>query len=269
MNYLVGFIGTGVMGSALARAVCQTAAPAGVLLANVPAEGAEKLSKELGCAWGDNLQVAAQCRYIYLAVKPQVMKSVLTQIAPVLKERTEPFVLVSMAAGLTIATLQDMLGFAAPVVRIMPNVAATVGKAVILCACNDRVSPQEQQEFLHLTQAAGLCDLVPEGLIDPAGSLTGCGPAFAFMAMQALADGAVACGVDRARAARYAAMTLLGAAQLALESGEHFEKLKDSVCSPAGSTIEGVKALESLGLRDALIQAVCASYRRNKELGNS
>ena len=244
MNYLVGFIGTGVMGSALARAVCQTAAPAGVLLANVPAEGAEKLSKELGCAWGDNLQVAAQCRYIYLAVKPQVMKSVLTQIAPVLKERTEPFVLVSMAAGLTIATLQDMLGFAAPVVRIMPNVAATVGKAVILCACNDRVSPQEQQEFLHLTQAAGLCDLVPEGLIDPAGSLTG-------------------------RAARYAAMTLLGAAQLALESGEHFEKLKDSVCSPAGSTIEGVKALESLGLRDALIQAVCASYRRNKELGNS
>lgn len=269
MSYHVGFIGTGIMGSAIARAVRKQCEGSQLLLANVPQEGALLLAEELSCSWGDNKQVAAECRYVYLAVKPQVMKSVLEEIAPVLKERKDRFTLITMAAGLTMQTIEQMLGFEVPVIRIMPNVAATVGEAVVLCSFHALVTEEEKKEFMRLTQEAGLLDEIPEGLIDAAGSLSGCGPAFAFMVMQALADGAVACGVDRARARAYAAKTLLGSAKLALESGKHFEQLKDEVCSPGGSTIEGVKALEDGGLRSALMQAVADSFEKNKKLGKS
>ncbi len=269
MSYHVGFIGTGVMGGAIARAVRKECKGEQMLLANVPEEGAKALAEELSCAWGDNRQVAAQCRYIYLAVKPQVMKRVLEEIAPVLQKRSDPFTVISMAAGLSITTLLDMAGFSFPLIRIMPNLAATVGEAVVLCSFHDSVSQQDKEEFLRLTGGAGLCDPIPEALMDAAGSLSGCGPAFAFMVMQALADGAVACGVDRRRARAYAAKTLLGSAKLALETGKHFEQLKDEVCSPGGSTIEGVKALENGGLRTALMQAVADSYEKNKKLGQS
>lgn len=269
MGERIGFIGTGVMGSAIARAVRKRTEGEDLLLANVPAEAAEALAQELGCLSGDNERVARECRYIYLAVKPQVMKSVLSEIAPILKERKDRFVLVTMAAGITIQSLKEMAGGAYPVIRMMPNVAATVGEAVVLCSFGEEVSGEERERFLTLTGEAGLCDPIEEKLVDAAGSLTGCGPAFAFVMMQALADGAVACGVDRARARSYAAKTLLGAAKLALESGKHFELLKDEVCSPAGSTIEGVKAMEQGGVRGVLMQAVTDSYEKNKKLGRS
>ncbi len=269
MSDRIGFIGTGVMGSAIARAVRKRVEGKDLLLANLPAEAAQALARELGCAWGDNETVARECRYIYLAVKPQVMPKVLKELAPVLKERRDPFVLITMAAGITVQRLKEMAGGDYPVIRMMPNVAATVGEAVVLCSFGEEVSAEERERFLFLTGEAGLCDPIEEKLIDAAGSLTGCGPAFAFVIMQALADGAVACGVDRARARSYAAKTLLGAAKLALESGKHFEVLKDEVCSPGGSTIEGVKAMEDAALRGALMQAVAASYEKNKKLGNS
>lgn len=265
----IGCIGTGVMGSAIARAVRKRVDAKELFLANVPAEAAQDLAEELDCQWADNQTVAKTCRYIYLAVKPQVMPRVLEDLAPVFQERTDPFVLITMAAGISIQRLQQMAGGNYPVIRMMPNVAATVGEAVILCSFGEGVKKEDKERFLFLTGEAGLCDPVEEKLMDAAGSLTGCGPAFAFMMMQALADGAVACGVDRARARSYAAQTLLGAAKLALESGKHFELLKDEVCSPGGSTIEGVKALEDGGVRGALMQAVAASYEKNKKLGQA
>ena len=264
MKYKIGFIGTGVMGGALAKAVRQKCDS--VLLSNKTKEKAVGLANELGCAHGDNAEVASSCGSIVLAVKPQVMFSVLEEIRPVLAERKDRYVIISIAAGIKTASIRSALGFDVPVIRLMPNTPAAVGAGVVLTAFNG-VTEDEKAEFFSLFEKAGYCDEIKEELIDAAGSLTGCGPAFAYMVMQALADGAVAVGVDRARATKYAEMTLKGAAELALRTGEHPEKLKDAVCSPAGSTIEGVAVLEKHAVRSAFEEAIKASYEKNKKLG--
>lgn len=264
MSYKIGFIGTGVMGGALARAVSKN--ENSVLLSNVPESFAKDLAAELGCDYGDNKKVAAECEYIVLAVKPQVIHGVIAEIAPTLKNRSDRFVIISIAAGVKIESVKNTAGFDFPVIRLMPNTPAAVGEGVILCAF-DGVSDGEKAEFFRLFGAAGLCDEIKETQIDAAGALTGCGPAFAYMVMQSLADGAVACGIDRAKATKYAEMTLLGSAKLALHTGEHLDKLKDAVCSPAGSTVEGVNVLENRAVRAAFADAVKASYKRNVELG--
>lgn len=264
MKYKIGFIGTGVMGGALAGAVrrkCDS-----VLLSNKTEAKAAALAKELGCRHGDNAAVASLCEYIVLAVKPQVMFSVLDEIRPVLAARKDRYVIISIAAGIKIEAIKKALGADVPVIRLMPNTPAAVGAGVVLCSF-DGVTDGEKVEFFSLFEKSGLCDEIKEELIDAAGSLTGCGPAFAYMVMQALADGAVAAGVDRARATKYAEMTMYGAAELALKTGEHPEKLKDAVCSPGGSTIEGVAVLEKYAVRSAFEQAILASYEKNKKLG--
>ena len=260
----IGFIGTGVMGGALARAVSNS--EKGILLSNVPTKAAEDLAKELGVQVSDNRTVAENCEYIVLAVKPQVIFSVLEEIAPVLKKRENNFVVISIAAGVMIESIKSAVGCDFPVIRLMPNTPVAVGKGIILCAF-DNVGKTQKEEFFRMFSAAGLCDEIKEDKIDAAGALTGCGPAFAYIAMQALSDGAVSCGIDRASATKYAEMTVLGAAELALSTGEHPDKLKDAVCSPAGSTIEGVNVLESRSVRAAFADAVKASYKRNCELG--
>ncbi len=260
----IGFIGTGVMGSALARAANKNEKD--ILLSNVPEKSAQELAIELGAKFGDNKTVAESCEYIVLAVKPQVIFSVIEEIAPVLKNRKDNFVLISIAAGVTIQSVKSAIGIDLPVIRLMPNTPVSVGKGVVLCAF-DSVSEAQKNEFLSMFSAAGICDEISEDKIDAAGALTGCGPAFAYIAMQALADGAVSCGIDRISATKYAEMTVLGAASLALSTGEHLDKLKDAVCSPAGSTIEGVNVLENRSVRAAFADAVKASYNRNRELG--
>ena len=150
----------------------------------------------------------------------------------------------------------------------MPNTPALCGKGVILAAF-DGVGDYDKTKFFSYLSDAGLCDDVGEKMIETAGTLTGCGPAFAFVIMQALADGAVAVGVDRAHAVKYAELTMAGAAELALTSGKHLEKLKDEVCSPGGSTIEGVYAMEQAAVRAAMMEAVRASYEKNLELGKN
>ena len=262
----IGFIGTGVMGGALARAVAKKVSGEDLLLSNVPSSVSEALAKELGCADDENKVVAAKCKYIFLAVKPNVIRSVIQEIAPLLKERTDRFVVVSVAAGITIQTVKKEFGFELPVIRIMPNTPALCGSGVILAAF-DGVTDDDKAEFFSYLSEAGVCDDVGEKMIETAGTLTGCGPAFAFVIMQALADGAVAVGVDRAHAVKYAELTIEGAAKLALSTGKHLEKLKDEVCSPGGSTIEGVYAMEQAGVRAAMIDAVIASYEKNLKLG--
>ncbi len=262
----IGFIGTGVMGGALARAVAKKVKGEELMLSNLPSSLSESLAGELGCAAADNLTVAEKCDLIFLAVKPNVIRSVIAEIAPVLKNRSGRVIVVSVAAGITIADLKESFGSGLPLIRIMPNTPVLCGEGVILAA-HDGVTDEEFKEFSSLLSYAGVCDDAGEKLIETAGTLTGCGPAFAFMVMHALADGAVAVGADRASAERYAALTLAGAAKLALTSGKHPEKLKDEVCSPGGSTIEGVAALEKAGIRSAMIEAVKASYEKNKKLG--
>lgn len=264
--YQLGFIGTGNMGSALARSACAGTSAKEILLANRTRETAERLAAELGCVAGENRDAAKLCRYIFLGVKPQVMAELLSEIAPVLRERKDRFVLVSMAAGVKLSTIEHMLQAEYPVIRMMPNIAATVGESMLLFTANAKVTEEEKQEFCHCMKGAGRIDEIPEGWMDAGCALSGSGTAFAFLFLEALSDGAVACGLPREKAMKYAAQTLLGSAKLVLEGDRHPAELKDAVCSPGGTTIAGIGVLESAGFRGAAMEAVKAAYRRACEL---
>ena len=262
----IGFIGCGNMGGAMARAVCRVADPAGVVLANRTPAKAEALAKELGCPTADNEAVAARCSWIVLAVKPQMMAGVLEALRPVLAARQDRFILCTLAAGLTMARIQEMAGGEYPVVRFMPNTPSARGAGMIQY-CSTGVTPEEENEFCRMLSQAGRLDALPENLIDAASCVSGCGPAWAYQFIEALADGGVACGLPRAKAQQYAAQMLLGSAVMVLESGQHPGELKDAVCSPGGSTIQGVRTLEERGFRGAVTDAVIAAFDKTKEMG--
>lgn len=262
-----GFIGTGNMGGALARAAAKAMPADNIILANRRAEKAEKLAQELGCVAAAVTAVAEKCYFIFLGVKPQMMEGLLAEIAPVLKSRAEEFVLVSMAAGLTMTDIRRMAGGDYPIIRIMPNTPVAVGDGVIIYDATENVPQSALNVFLQNMRFAGLLDHLQEHLIDAASAIAGSGPAFACMFMEALADGGVACGLPRAKAMEYAAQMLVGTAKLYLENGQHPGAMKDAVCSPAGSTIAGVRALEQGAFRASAMAAVEATYHRNKELG--
>ena len=264
--YTCSFIGTGSMGGALARAVCRTLPPAEVLLSNRTPAKAEALAAELpGAALSTNEEIARTAKLIFLGVKPQMMAGVLEQIAPVLEARTDRFLLVTMAAGLTCRRILDMAGLDCPVIRMMPNTPAAIGKGVVQY-CGQRATMDELDSFAALIAPAGLVDPTPEELIDAASAVSGCGPAFAYLFIEALADGGVACGLPRDKAAAYAAQMLAGSARMVLESGKHPGALKDAVCSPGGTTIQGVRALEEHGFRAAAMDAVIAAYEKTLKL---
>lgn len=260
----IGFLGCGNMGGALAGACAKRTKH--ILLANRTPAKAEALAAELNCQAADNRDVAERCDLIFLGVKPQMMGALLAELAPVLSARQDRFVLVSMAAGLTIGTIRAMAGGNYPVIRIMPNTPAAIGEGMILY-CAEGVETEEKTAFVDVMQAAGSFDELSESLIDAGSAVSGCGPAFVYPFIEAMADGAVACGLPRAKAQHYAAQTLVGAAKLVLESGDHPGALKDAVCSPGGSTIQGVRALEQNGFRSAVMEAVIAAYEKTVALG--
>ena len=172
-----------------------------------------------------------------------------------------------MAAGMTIARIQELAGGAYPTIRIMPNTPASVGAGMILYAASATVSAEDKTAFLQNMAAAGVLDELSEGLIDAGCAISGCGPAFVDLFLEALADGGVECGLPRDKALLYAAQMVLGSARLALESGTHPAVLKDRVCSPGGSTIVGVHTLESGAFRSTVMNAVSAAYAKTVDLG--
>ena len=266
MMETIGFLGCGNMGGAIARAVCKAAEPKKVYLSHRTSANAHALAKDLGCTVATNAEVAAECDLIFLAVKPQMMEALLAPLKFSLDERPSRFVLCSMAAGLSIARIQEMAGEDFPVIRIMPNTPASVGEGMIQY-CSSNVTAEEEEAFRKIMAPAGRLDAVPENLIDAASCVSGCGPAWVYQFIEALADGGVACGLPRAKAQEYAAQMVLGSAKLVLESGQHPGALKDAVCSPGGSTIQGVRVLEEHGLRGAVMDAVLAAYDKTKEMG--
>ena len=267
MSYTFSFIGTGNMGGALARAAVRKLPPETVFLSNRTPEKAEKLAVELGCPCGTVDRAAKDGKFIFLGVKPQMMAGLLTEISPLLAAREDRFILVTMAAGLTMKRIAAMAGGDYPVIRIMPNTPCAVGEGVILCDANELVSQEELDEFMDGMGGAGIIDRLDEKLIDAGSAVAGCGPAFACLMMEALSDGGVACGLPRQKALLYAAQMMKGTAALQLASGEHPGVMKDAVCSPGGSTIAGVRILEERGFRGAAMEAVMAAVEKTKELG--
>lgn len=263
---IFGFIGTGNMGGALARAARKRIPGDQLLLSNRTAEKAAALAAELGCRAVDNAAVAENADYIFLGVKPQMMADLLADVGPVLARRQSRFILVTMAAGLTIARIQELAGGDYPVIRIMPNTPASIGEGMVLYTCGEGVSPAEETAFLDAMAGAGRFSPLPEKLIDAGSAVSGCGPAFVDLFIEALADGGVACGLPRAAALEYAAQMVAGSARLVLESGRHPGALKDAVCSPGGTTIQGVRKLEEAGFRGAVMDAVIAAYEKNGDL---
>ena len=264
MRATFGFIGIGNMGAALARAAAKADPADTIFLTNKTMAKAEALAAELGCKAVSTAEAAA-CTYVFLGVKPQMMADLLQEIAPILAARTDRFILVTMAAGLTMADIQAMAGGDYPVIRIMPNTPVAIGEGVILYD-STAVTEDELAVFCSTMTHGGLLDHLPEHLIDAGSAVAGCGPAFADLFAEALADGGVANGLPRAKALLYAAQMLKGAAALILESGQHPAQLKDAVCSPGGSTIAGVRALEQRAFRAAVMEAVDAAVKRTKEL---
>ena len=257
-NYAI--IGTGNMGGALARGLCKAIDPAQVILFNRTPEKARKLAAELGCSVADSAQAAAAAAdYVLLGVKPYMMASVISGLAPALRQET---VLVSMAPGITMEQVRAMASGAYPVIRIMPNTPVAVGAGMTLYATDSHVPADALKTFLSDLSALGRFVPMDEHLFEAGSAVSGCGPAFAALFMEGLADGGVACGLPRAQALELAAQMMAGTAQLAL-SGMHPGPLKDQVCSPGGTTIQGVRALEKGGMRSAVMEAVIAAYEKS------
>ena len=262
-----GFIGVGNMGGAIAAAAAKAHDPADILVAAKHPERAAAFAAKYGMVPSDNATIARECKFVVLGVKPQFMGEVLGALKPILEVRTD-CVLVTMAAGLTMQRIANLVGGGYPVIRIMPNTPAKIGSGVIQYTYNDRCRREDVEEFLAALSDAGWLHQLPERLIDAGSALSGSGPAFAAMFLEALADGGVACGLPRAEALEFAAQTLLGTAQLMLQTHDHPGEMKDAVCSPGGSTIQGVRVLERSGLRSAVTEAVIATFEKNKELGS-
>ena len=257
-----GFIGCGNMGGAIARALSQ--ATKDILISDRSGK-ARALAEELGIAYGDNAAIAETCDRIFIAVKPHMVADALAPLQKVLSERKP--LLITMAAGLEIAKLQQYAGTELPIIRIMPNTPTAIGKGVIPYCRNSLVGDDLLAGWREDMGFCGLLDALEERLMDAASALSGSGPAFMYMLIEALADGAVACGIPRAKAIEYAAMTMAGSAEMVLATHQHPGALKDAVCSPGGSTIVGVQTLEKHGFRGAAMDCVIDTYRQNLEMG--
>ena len=257
-----GFLGCGNMGGAIARALSKKTKNIAV---SDRSGKAKQLAQELGVAYSDNASIASSCDRIFLAVKPHMMKDLLLPLQDTLAKRKP--LLITMAAGLEIRQIEEFAGTHLPVIRIMPNTPTSVGKGVIPYCANDLVAEDMKVDWLEDMEMCGLLDPLEERLMDAASALSGSGPAYLYLMLEAMADGGVACGLPRAKALDYAAMTMAGAAEIYLSTHTHPGALKDAVCSPGGSTIAGVRVLEERGFRGAAMDCVCAAYAKNKELG--
>ena len=260
MRYV--FIGCGNMGGAIARGLSKSTKD---IMVSDRSGKALALASELGIQYGDNMTIARQCDVIFLGVKPHMMQAVLRDLQAVLAERKP--LLISMAAGLTLQTLEGFVGCLLPMIRIMPNTPTAIGKGVIPYCCNAMVPETQLASWLADMQPCGLVDRLDEAMMDGISALSGSGPAYLYVLLEAMADGAVACGIPRAKALDYAAMTMVGAAEMYLQTHIHPGALKDAVCSPGGSTIAGIRVLEQQGFRGAAMECVMAAYQKNKELG--
>ena len=261
----VACIGCGVMGGALMRAVAKVVAPKKITVSARTFDEALAFSKEIGCnAVVSNTEAIKGAKFVFVAVKPAFVDEVLRDIDSALSDDA---VVVSMAAGVQLAAIAGSLGRARTIVRIMPNMPAAVGEAMIALSADDGANADDVATAQSLLAAAGKVERVDEKLMDCVTAVSGSGPAFAFMFIEAMADAAVRLGMPRAQAYVYAAQTLKGSAEMALRTGTHPGALKDAVCSPAGTTIEGVAALERSGFRDSVIEAVAAAHARSVELG--
>ncbi len=261
-----GFIGAGNMGSALVSALVQKQSPENVLVSNRSPEKVEALKESKGIIPSDNETIAKTADYVVLGVKPQMLPEVLPPLKEALASN-ENVTIVTMAAGTTMETILELAGGDYPVIRIMPNTPVSIGAGVLLIARNDKVSDEIFDAFLQdFSEAGALVPLEREELIDVGMTISGCGPAYVYMYIDAMAKAGEALGLDYETAATLAKATTRGSALLSEVSEKSLEDLRIAVCSPGGTTIEGVKSLWESDLDAVVKKALKAAYDRSLEL---
>jgi pyrroline-5-carboxylate reductase len=260
-----GFVGAGKMATALIRGMILDGTPPESISASDPDPQARvTLLGETGVpTFGSNAEVIRNSDVIVLAVKPQTIAAVLAEIRPLV---TSDHLVVSVAAGVTLATLAGGLGPDRRIARAMPNTPALVGEGAAAYCLGPVVAAGDEEIVAGCLEAVGRSFRVPEGMLDAVTGLSGSGPAFVYVMIEAMADGGVRAGLPREIALALAAQTVLGSAKMVLDTGQHPGYLKDQVTSPAGTTIAGLHALERGGIRAALMDAVHAAYTRSVEL---
>lgn len=262
----IGFLGAGRMATALAKGFLRAdlIAAEGVTASDPSPAAREVFARETGGrAVESNVEAAKSARVLVLAVKPGHATHVLEEIRPVF---TEDHLLISIAAGIPLGWLQDALFENARVLRVMPNTPALIGASASAYSLGDAALPADAELAQTLFSATGLACQVAENLLDAVTGLSGSGPAYVSIFIEALSDGGVAAGLPRDLATRLAAQTVLGAARMVLETGQHPGALKDMVASPGGTTIEGLHELEKAGFRGAVMSAVRAAAEKSRKM---
>lgn len=261
---IYGFIGTGNMGSALAR-VASTSNNQ-ILLSNRTFSKAESLARELGATALSNREVAQKADVIFLCVKPQMIKDVFAEIGEILANRNERIILVSIVAGYSMDDIIELSNIKdCPVLKMVPNTPIAIGEGIVLYDYKN-LDDSEVDFILSSLASCGMIEYMPEKQMRPAGTIAGCGPAFVDLFIEALADGGVLCGLPRAKAYALASKMIMGSAAYALASKKHPGQLKDEVTSPGGTTIRGIRALERGGFRSSVMEAVIAANEKTNNL---
>eukprot|EP01087_Luapelamoeba_hula_P012452 TRINITY_DN3473_c0_g1_i1.p1 TRINITY_DN3473_c0_g1~~TRINITY_DN3473_c0_g1_i1.p1 ORF type:complete len:330 (+),score=64.91 TRINITY_DN3473_c0_g1_i1:30-992(+) len=265
----VGFVGGGQMATALATGIITSGFSSvdKVIAGDVYEASRKAFTDKTGAkAVSSNEEVVKGSDIIIIAVKPQVMKAVLKEIRPMLNADK---LLISIVAGFTIQSILEGLGNGAElrVIRVMPNTPALIGKAASAFSLGGKASAEDAKQVEQLLKGIGIAAQVPDHLLDAVTGMSGSGPAYVYQFIEALSDGGVRVGLPRDVATRFAAQTVLGAAQMVLETGEHPGSLKDKVTSPGGTTIAGLHAMEKGGVRGAIMDTVQAATNRSIELG--
>ena len=262
----LGVIGLGNMATAMIAGIIRSGLirSADITCSDADPGQREKAEKSYGIRTADSNEDAIRnCDYVILAVKPQVYETVLPQIESAMKKEQ---VIISIAPGKTISYLEQRLVKGAKIVRIMPNTPALVGEGCTGVCRNENVSPEEYDFVMKMFAGFGKAFGVKESQMDAVVAVSGSSPAYVFMLIDAMADGAVAQGLDRETAIKMAAQAVMGSAKMVLETGKHPAELKDMVCSPAGTTIDAVAVLEKGGFRGTVIDAMCICAEKSRKI---
>lgn len=263
----IGFIGAGQMATALAKGFLKNTeiSVENLLASDALQESCERFTKSTGIQTvAENREVVEACDVIFLVVKPQVLSFVMAEIRPWI---TPHHLILSIAAGIPLATLSSGLGEGLRMIRVMPNTPCLVSEGAIAFCVTEEVTQDDLELVKKLLKSVGRCFIVNESAMDAITGLSGSGPAYVYLIIEALSDAGVMQGLPRDVATTLAAQTVCGAARMVLESKEHPGVLKDRVTSPGGTTIAGMKQLEIHGVRGAFYEAVEAATKRSRELG--
>lgn len=262
----IGFVGCGNMATAIIKGIIkkQIIEAENIMASAKTMTTLERVQGELGIKVSmDNLEVVKNSDIVVLAVKPQYYQEVIGQIKDTV---TDNQIIISIAPGKTLAWLQECFGKDVKLVRTMPNTPALVGEGMTGACRNSSVTDDEYETVLQILGSFGEVETIPENLMDVCVSVSGSSPAYIYILIEAMADGAVADGMPRAQAYKFAAQSVLGSAKMVLETGKHPGELKDQVCSPGGTTMEAVRVLEEKGFRSSVIEAMKACVRKARGL---